>query len=86
MSLEEFEPRDFNEREKGYIRMRSMMDLGMGLLWLGMGVFLTFIKYFNAGLQERFGDPAFKWLGIICIIYGAWRIYRGISKNYYRNR
>ena len=84
MSLQEFEPPEMNERQKGYVRMRSMMDLGMGALWLGMGIFLTFIKYFNTGFEARFGDPAFKFLGIVCIIYGAWRIYRGIKKEYYR--
>ena len=44
MALEEFEKEQLNEREKGYIRMRSIMDYGMGLLWTGMGIFIIFIK------------------------------------------
>ena len=39
MALEEFEKEEISDREKGYIRMRSIMDFGMGMLWTGMGVF-----------------------------------------------
>ena len=38
MALEEFEKEQQTDREKGYIRMRSIMDYGMGLLWMAMGV------------------------------------------------
>lgn len=86
MSLEEFEKDNLNEREKGFIRMRSIMDYGMGLLWLGMGVFLIFIKYFDTGLEARFDDITMKAFGSICILYGLFRIYRGYKKNYLRER
>ena len=45
MALEEFEREEMSEKNKGYVRMKSIMDFGMGVLWLGMGVFLVFIKY-----------------------------------------
>ena len=63
---------------------RSIMDLGMGILWFGMGVFLVFIKSFNTGLETQFNDPVMKVFGGICIIYGAFRIYRAIKKNYFK--
>ena len=44
MALEEFEKEQLSDRDKGYIRMRSIMDYGMGVLWMGMGVFMVFIK------------------------------------------
>jgi len=50
MALEEFEKEQLNDREKGYIRMRSIMDFGMGLLWMGMGIFIIFIKKFISQL------------------------------------
>ena len=84
MSLEEFDEPEMNTRQKGYVRMRSIMDMGMGLLWLSMGLFLVFIEKFNTGLEARFNDPAYKIFGGLCIVYGLFRIYRGLKKDYYR--
>jgi len=86
MALEEFEKEELSDREKGYLRMRSIMDYGMGVLWLAMGVFMIFIKRFNAELAEKYDDSAFKVFGAVCIIYGLFRIYRGYKKKYLRDR
>lgn len=86
MALEEFEKEELSDREKGYLRMRSIMDYGMGLLWLAMGVFMIFIKRFNADLAEKYDDSTFKVFGAVCIIYGLFRIYRGYKKKYLRDR
>jgi hypothetical protein len=86
MALEEFENEPPNERDRGYIRMRSIMDYGMGILWSAMGIFLLFIRQFNTGLELRFDDPAMKAFGGICVLYGLFRIYRGYKKNYLRER
>ena len=86
MALEEFEKEEMNERDKGYLRMRSIMDYGMGLLWMAMGVFMIFIKRFNTDLAEKYGDSTFKIFGAVCIIYGLFRIYRGYKKKYFRDR
>ncbi|MEO7524650.1 MAG: hypothetical protein ABIT58_11180 [Ferruginibacter sp.] len=86
MSLQEFEKEKLSQREKGMIRMRSIMDFGMGLLWLAMGVFMIFIKQFHTGLEARFDDPTMKAFGGVCVLYGAFRIYRGYRKNYLRER
>jgi len=86
MALEEFEKEEISAKDKGYIRMKSIMDFGMGLLWLGMGIFLVFIKKFNSGFEARFDDPVMKFFGVVCILYGLFRIYRGYKKNYFRER
>lgn len=86
MALEEFEKEQMSDREKGYIRMRSIMDFGMGLLWTGMGVFIIFIKKFSLDLAEQYDSGAFKAFGVVCIIYGLFRIYRGYKKKYLRDR
>ena len=86
MALEEFEKEELSERDKGFIRMRSWMDYGMGLMWVAMGVFLIFIKQFNTGLEARSDDPTMKAFGGICVLYGLFRIYRGYKKNYLRER
>ncbi|MBX2920333.1 MAG: hypothetical protein KF741_13935 [Ferruginibacter sp.] len=86
MALEEFEKEQLSDREKGYIRMRSIMDYGMGLLWTAMGVFIIFIKKFSLDLAERYDSGVFKVFGIVCVIYGLFRIYRGYKKKYLRDR
>ena len=86
MALEEFEKEQMNERDKGYLRMRSMMDYGMGTLWIGMGVFFMFMKKFSASMAKRFDDPMMKVFAGICIIYGLFRLYRAYKKNYLRER
>ncbi|MDB5202617.1 MAG: hypothetical protein JWQ27_2026 [Ferruginibacter sp.] len=86
MALEEFERDPISERDRGFIRMRSMMDYGMGILWAGMGIFMLFIEKFNTGLEARFGDSSMKVFGGICLLYGAFRVYRGYKKNYLRER
>ena len=86
MALEEFDKKELTEKDKGYIRMRSIMDFGMGLLWSGMGIFLIFIKSFNTGLETRYDDSTLKIFGGICLVYGLFRIYRGYKKNYLKER
>lgn len=85
MSTEENEEQ-LSAREKGMIRMRSVMDMGMGLMWMGMGVFFIFIRQFNTDLAARYDDSVMKIFGGICVIYGIFRIYRGIKKNYLKER
>ena len=86
MALEEFEREQPSERDKSYLRMRSIMDYGMGLLWMAMGVFMIFIKKFNAELAAKYDDITFKIFGAVCIIYGLFRLYRGYKKQYFRDR
>ena len=86
MALEEFEEEPLSKRHEGYARMRSLMDFGMGALWLGMGVFLLFTKYIAKDWVERLNDPAMKVFGGLCIAYGLFRIYRGVKKNYFIER
>lgn len=86
MALEEFEKEELSDREKGYLRMRSIMDFGMGILWTGMGVFVIFIKKFSLDMAERYDSTAFKIFGAVCIVYGLFRVYRGYKKNYLREK
>jgi len=80
--LEEFEREHLSEREKGFIRMRSIMNYGMGAFIIVVGFFFMFpIKSTQAFFNQY--DPAMiKLFAVVCWIYGAFRIYRGYSKNY----
>ena len=86
MSTEKKEEEQLSVREKGFINMRSIMDLGMGILWTCMGFFFIFIKRFNTDLAARYDDSVMKVFGGVCIIYGIFRVYRGYKKNYLKER
>lgn len=61
--------------------MRSVMDYGMGGLIFGFGLFFAFADK----LKMEFNiEPFFRYFFAgLCIIYGAFRIYRGYKKNYF---
>jgi hypothetical protein len=80
MSLEEFENTPDN-KTKRYVMMRSITDLGMGFIYLAVGVIILFAKEFNFQNDFTVSVPA-KIFAVMVIIYGAWRVYRGIKKKY----
>lgn len=84
MSLEEFEDNP-DLKTKRYIGMKSLMDIGMGIIYIIVGLFILFAKKFN--FENEFVDSVIgKIFAGMVIIYGAWRIYRGIKKNYFIER
>jgi hypothetical protein len=81
--FEEYEKR----KRKQVAQMKSLMDYGMGLLILLVGLFFLFrSRLGNIPLNEKLGEPDTleKFFGGLCLLYGAWRIYRGYKKNYFR--
>lgn len=83
MSLKESERPD--QKTRRYIGMKSIMDIGMGIIYIAVGIFILFAKKFN--LENEFVDSAIgKIFAGLVIIYGLWRIYRGIKKDYFIER
>ena len=84
MSLEEFEDNS-DPKTKRYVLMKSIMDLGMGLIYIGVGFMILFAK--KIGLNSEFVEstPGKIFAGLV-MLYGLWRIYRGIKKDYLRER
>ncbi len=80
MSLEEFENTP-DKKTKRYIMMRSITDLGMGFIYVAVGIIILFAKEFNFQNDFTVSIPA-KIFAVLVIIYGSWRIYRGIKKKY----
>ena len=79
--LEEYEKR----KRKQISFMRSILDYGMGLLFAVAGIFFFFREKFNIELNENFPPNELdKVFGVICFMYGVWRIYRGYKKNYFK--
>lgn len=84
MSLEEFENTE-DKRTKRYILMKSVMDFGMGILYIGVGIFIVFSKQLHFSNNFTESTPA-KIFAVLIIIYGAWRFYRGIKKDYFKEK
>lgn len=71
-----------SRREKSYILMRRIYDFSMSLLILGMAV-VMFLGAKLGIVQLVDVDPLFRYLfGGICLLYGGFRLYRGIYPNY----
>ncbi|MDQ2862601.1 MAG: hypothetical protein M3R50_02940 [Bacteroidota bacterium] len=84
MSLEEFENAP-DAKTKRYILMKTITDFGMGFIYIGVGIIIFFPKQLH--LNINLGDNVMaKIFAVIVIIYGAWRIYRGIKKDYFKER
>lgn len=70
------------KRMKAYTNRRSLMDLGMGIVYSLMGLFFIFKDMM--GVMMDFPEAPFSYIfGALCLLYGGFRIYRGIKKNYF---
>ena len=71
-------------RTRNYILMRTLIDVGMGIIYIAVALFIIFAKKF--GFDSSVFDPPFSYIFAgICIAYGSFRIYRGVKKNYFRS-
>lgn len=74
---------DLEEKYKRqYMNRRAIMDIGMGLIIAGFGVFFAFSNKFGFIIDL---DPPFLYMFAgLCLLYGGFRIYRGVKKNYFK--
>jgi hypothetical protein len=83
--MSDFEHKQQNEYEarktSAYITRRAIMDFGMGIIYLAIGGFFMLSKQF--GYELQFPPAPFSYIfGALCVLYGAFRVYRGYKKNY----
>lgn len=70
---------------KRYILRRSIMDIGMGVIYIGVGIVILFANKFR--LYNEFAESLWgKIFAGLFILYGSWRVYRGIKKDYLKDR
>jgi uncharacterized membrane protein len=73
-----------DKRTRNYVLMRTLMDVGMGIIYIGVSLFILFGK--RLGFSLAVFEPPFNyWFAGICIAYGIFRVYRGVKKNYFRS-
>jgi hypothetical protein len=79
--IEEYE----KKRKKQVSFMKSILDYGMGLVIILLGCLFMFRNKLNLSINEKYPpDQMDKILGVICVLYGVWRLYRGYKKNYFQ--
>jgi ABC-type arginine/histidine transport system permease subunit len=70
------------KKQKSYTIMRMTYDLVMAALILGMALVLLLPEKMNLEFFMSI-DPVFRYLfGGICLLYGGFRLYRGIKRDY----
>lgn len=79
--IEEYE----KQKRKQVTFRRAVVDYSIGLMITAMGIFFLLRDKFNLQFNERFPpNDIDKIFGVICLLYGGWRIYRGYKKNYFK--
>lgn len=79
--IEEYE----KKKKRQVASMRSLLDYGIGFAIIVAGAFLFFRNQFDLDFNERYPpNSTDKLLGVVCLLYGSWRIYRGYKKNYFK--
>lgn len=67
-----------NQQKSGPPNIRSVFDVVMGLIYTTVGGFLALSTYLN--IKIVIIDPSFVVIfGVCCILYGGFRVYRGIK-------
>ena len=75
---------EVDPKTRRYILMKSIMDIGMGILYAGVAIVILFANKFR--LTSEFSDSVIgKFFAAMILLYGVWRIYRGIKKRYLKD-
>ena len=70
------------KKRKSYTLMRMTYDLTMAILLLGVAAIMLLAETLKVE-QLISIDPTFRYLfGGICLLYGGFRLYRGIKREY----
>jgi len=72
------------KKRKQISQMKSIMDYGMGMLMILAGLFFLFHQTLHINIGDSSSSLLEKFFGVMCLLYGSWRIYRGYKKNYFR--
>lgn len=63
---------------------RSIAHYGMGIFWILLGLAFLFRKSLKLAIEKYPPDYVDIVIGVLFVVYGSWRIYRGYKKNYFR--
>jgi hypothetical protein len=70
-----------DRRKRGYVLRRAILDLGMGVIIFGFGVFFLIAPKLHYDFNI---DEGYRYIfSGLCLLYGGFRVYRGVQKNYF---
>jgi uncharacterized membrane protein YfcA len=71
------------KQKKSYNVMRMSYDLTIAILLLGMATVMFFAAQLGIEqLTEKDNDFFRYFFGSLCLLYGSFRLYRGLKRNY----
>lgn len=71
-----------DKQKKSYNLMRMSYDLTIAVLLLGMAVIMLFADKLNIEQLLDKDNEFFRYFfGGLCLLYGSFRLYRGIKRN-----
>ncbi len=70
------------KRAKRYRQSRSIYNIAMGLLILSIGVISFFAEKWNLTTLSSYDPMIRNSFGVLCLLYGGFRLYRGFQKEY----
>ena len=73
------------QRRKQMTIRRAIMDYSMGIIFFLLGVFFLLHKILGIEFGTNRSAALDTVFGIMCVLYGSWRIYRGYKKNYFKD-
>ncbi len=71
-----------SKRAKRYRQSRSIYNIAMGLLILSIGVIAFFAEKWNLTTLSSYNPMIRNSFGVLCLLYGGFRLYRGLQKEY----
>lgn len=72
---------DFRERQrKNYDTMRSVYNVTIGIVITGIGIMMFLNEKIGLNLLQQFDPLMIYAFGGLCLLYGIFRLYRGIKK------
>ena len=75
-----------NKQRKSYTLMRASKDITMAVLIIAVGIVLLLGDKFGGHTFRQFiadKDPILRYaFGGMCLLYGGYRLYRGIKQQY----
>jgi hypothetical protein len=75
MDRNEFE----QKKDRQQSRIKSFYNMGMGILWLVVGIF--FLSHKRFGMEGAFDPLLANIFGGSCVLYGLFRLWRGFKSN-----
>jgi len=71
-----------DRRKHAYSIRRAILDYGMGIIIFGFGVFFLIAPKLR--IELTIDDLNRYMFAGLCLLYGGFRVYRGMRKNYFK--